>query len=339
LQLLISDVFRNGFLTRTDLNPSYSSVLYRSITSYDYLTVSVAESTWLTLTAESASKQERPNITDLIERKNRFETHEYTAEKIIHLANSTLEKMSPPNCMLAYGRVVQPSRGDLIILVGESGLNRNRSTSVHRYSTSERLRHPYLGINETVQYGRPFCPLACFTGMCNEIERTREPGQGHRPLHSCEEDSSLYRSDNRDLDTCLKVVPQIRASEIPWLPSSGPVEYCLSKQAQELCQLRFNNHLAWIVCFINILKLVILISVFLYSKEDPLLTIGDAIKSFLISPDITTKSFGLVSKFELQSWISGFPDTSFRYLQTYEGRRARWFHSAGASRSIATLFP
>ncbi|KAF4633179.1 hypothetical protein G7Y89_g4941 [Cudoniella acicularis] len=82
------------------------------------------------------------------------------------------------------------------------------------------------------------------------------------------------------------------------------VSYCLSKPAVEHCKLQFSLVLMIIVMISNVLKIVCMIGALFASKAPPLVTIGDAIASFLTVPDDATKGRCMVSKSEF-SWSPG----------------------------------
>ncbi|KAF9066200.1 hypothetical protein BDP27DRAFT_1365818 [Rhodocollybia butyracea] len=77
---------------------------------------------------------------------------------------------------------------------------------------------------------------------------------------------------------------------------SAQVDYCLSSTASPRCQLRFNLPLLTIVVALNAIKVVCMAIVATKMKDHPLVTIGDAIASFIDNPSSETKGMCLVSQ-------------------------------------------
>lgn len=104
-------------------------------------------------------------------------------------------------------------------------------------------------------------------------------------------------------DSCSTQWQSIDAAN--WSPFGNQIEYCLSGNVNQLCRLQFNETLAIIVIVFNAIKVLTLIYVFFAVKENPLLTMGDAVASFLKRPDDTTRGLCLVSKRSIKQWSAG----------------------------------
>lgn len=124
-----------------------------------------------------------------------------------------------------------------------------------------------------------------------------------------------------------------------------PVSYCLSKKMDHTCKIEYAYTAGIWVCVANVIKLCCFIGVyFLFkkytqagqesSKDQLLVTTGDAIASFLADPDPYTFNMSLVAKRDFQNgiwklrffqitpiaWIDRGDCSRFRAI----GRR-RWF--------------
>ncbi|KAF2105458.1 hypothetical protein BDV96DRAFT_560385 [Lophiotrema nucula] len=98
----------------------------------------------------------------------------------------------------------------------------------------------------------------------------------------------------------------------PWLqelkaqPSSWtvlplrPIKYCLSEKLPEQCKVLSNAYLALTTIVINATAACIMLFMVLRVYEDPLMTIGDAISSYLEYPDQATEGMCLVSKDDMK---------------------------------------
>lgn len=74
------------------------------------------------------------------------------------------------------------------------------------------------------------------------------------------------------------------------------IQYCLAEKAQQYCKLKYSLPLITIVIAVNLIKTAILLIVWIKLQNAPILTIGDAIASFLRCPDPHSESSCLLSK-------------------------------------------
>ena len=77
---------------------------------------------------------------------------------------------------------------------------------------------------------------------------------------------------------------------------NGAIEYCLSERVQERCQLQFSITIMVIVIIANFLKLLCMLYTVRSHSVPTLVTVGDAIASFLQDPDPTTVGHCTLSK-------------------------------------------
>jgi hypothetical protein len=99
--------------------------------------------------------------------------------------------------------------------------------------------------------------------------------------------------------------PPCSASQVDttdWKPYGTKTEYCLSEVLEQRCKVQLTPNLAYIVCAFNLIKAVVLIYTFFLVKENPLMTIGDAIASFLRRKDYSTKNHCLMGKADVRDW-------------------------------------
>jgi hypothetical protein len=74
-----------------------------------------------------------------------------------------------------------------------------------------------------------------------------------------------------------------------------PVDYCLSEKSEPRCKVQFTRTIAIVVTVLNFLKAILIFYTALGTKENPLLTMGDAVASFLERKDETTRGMCLLS--------------------------------------------
>jgi hypothetical protein len=110
-----------------------------------------------------------------------------------------------------------------------------------------------------------------------------------------------------------------------WKPFGSKVNYCLSEVLEQRCKIQLTPNLAYVVCTINLLKTVILIYTYFLVRENPLMTMGDAVASFLTKRDHTTTGHCLMGKDEVQAWANppgGVPKKP--EPKSLDRKRKRW---------------
>ena len=106
-----------------------------------------------------------------------------------------------------------------------------------------------------------------------------------------------------------------------------PIQYCLSQPVEGYCTLQFSFLIITIVIVCNIMKLACMMMLLLRQQAKPLVTLGDAVESFLATPDPTTEDMCLADKRE----FSAKKPWSAR-RDSYEPKQLRWFASASWKR-------
>ncbi|KAH7129593.1 hypothetical protein B0J13DRAFT_139639 [Dactylonectria estremocensis] len=94
---------------------------------------------------------------------------------------------------------------------------------------------------------------------------------------------------------CRGLLPTIKKEADNWAPFYDRVQYCLSKRVDQHCRLNFSPYLVAIVLVSNALKAAVLLYTALRPPEEPLFVLGDAIQSFLSSPDAHSSDSCLAS--------------------------------------------
>ena len=119
------------------------------------------------------------------------------------------------------------------------------------------------------------------------------------PWNSLYYDYYLWICSTLPYDTqCDAVIGQIKASATDWTVSSGPAypaKYCLSKKIDSQCKVRWNFSIAGFVTAVNLLKTLIIFYTAFGITESPLMTVGDAVSSFLEREDKSTTNMCLTS--------------------------------------------
>lgn len=100
------------------------------------------------------------------------------------------------------------------------------------------------------------------------------------------------------------------------------VDYCLSRRVKEECRLQFSLALLIVVIMSNFVKAVCMIVIVYRHDDTPLITLGDAIASFLDDPDSTTQGncVALQDSFQRRKWP--------QRPRPWATKRAYWFSSS-----------
>ena len=88
---------------------------------------------------------------------------------------------------------------------------------------------------------------------------------------------------------------QKKASEPTWTLRDNEIDYCLVRYAPQRCALDLSVHLMITVIICNGVKLICFMCCLTLRDFEPLVTVGDAIVSFMERPDPTTEGLGCVS--------------------------------------------
>ncbi|KUJ12911.1 uncharacterized protein LY89DRAFT_721741 [Mollisia scopiformis] len=127
---------------------------------------------------------------------------------------------------------------------------------------------------------------------------------------------------------CTTAVAKAAASSpTGWIVANHRISYCMVELVEEECQLNFSLSIMLIVIAFNVLKACLMILTALKINEPTLVTIGDAIASFLQEPDPTTEGLCLSNKIDFQNkkW-------ALRTPKQWKPKKHFWFRPASVKR-------
>ncbi|KAK7746493.1 hypothetical protein SLS53_002452 [Cytospora paraplurivora] len=107
-----------------------------------------------------------------------------------------------------------------------------------------------------------------------------------------------------------------------------PVGFCLaqhSETSEEICTVQLSIFLFVAVLALNLITLLIAASTLVLQRFEPLVTLGDAITSFLRDPDPTTRTNCLLTKQNLRTGMGGWGFSEGKYWTPK--RDHMWFRS------------
>lgn len=182
-----------------------------------------------------------------------------------------LDRLSVARCLDLYRDAFQSSRGNLLIVIEEPE-ERLSEDDIQFHKDAKAFMS---NSNEDIPQGIP----QPFEWMCQR--------------------ETVY-----DTHTCEDWLVDFKATPGNWTPFQSAVNECYSQRTDEHCKLKFSNLLCWVVVAVNLLKAALMLLVAFGRGESPLLTVGDAVASFLEHTDETTRGMCLKTKrdFYIGDW-------------------------------------
>ena len=122
----------------------------------------------------------------------------------------------------------------------------------------------------------------------------------------------------------------IETTEIPG--KTIYVQHCLSQPEKEHCELQFSLTIMIVVLICNLIKTVCMGTMAWKQNAEPLVTLGDAIASFLDRPDTTTRGNCIIGKTQ-------FKDNKFWDWSPckWNPTNLRWFRAASSRRWVVCI--
>lgn len=118
-----------------------------------------------------------------------------------------------------------------------------------------------------------------------------------------------------------------------WNVDGRLISYCMVEEVEEKCKLSFSVGIMIVVIVANATKSAIMIFTFLRLKGPTLVTIGDAVASFLEIPDPTTAGLCLSTRKSIKKESLGQARNS-NSTQWFP-KRHLWYHAASKTRWLS----
>ena len=237
----------------------------------------------------------------------------------MRLNNGTFTELTARECMDAYSQNFITSRGGLLIVL-DIPENESNKTNVTVPAVFDRA---------SSWSGSQFCEADRFAWVCDQ-----------NGLNIC--GSSVRSFDplrpgyaNPNAISCDRQLDPIQNNAKNWRPlvEEYPVARCLSEEVPQECKLQASIHLMSVVLFLNFIKAIIMYLATRWMRGVPLLTLGDAIASYLDRPDPSTKNMCLVTRKEATHEVVWLGKVSER-PRLYDEKKQRWHAGSGKIRQI-----
>ncbi|KAF6824089.1 hypothetical protein CPLU01_11018, partial [Colletotrichum plurivorum] len=131
---------------------------------------------------------------------------------------------------------------------------------------------------------------------------------------------------------CDEIIKKFKDAPGDWKPAGFPLKELYSQRTEEHCKLLFSRSLCWLITSLNLLKCVLMLFVAFGTDEElPLLTLGDAVASFMEEEDMFTENMCLASKSQAgtKNWD--------KIALPYEAKSRRKFAAASRIRWITCV--
>ena len=162
-------------------------------------------------------------------------------------------------------------------------------------------------------------------------------------LRNCDPSGVIANPKNWSIDIS-DAIPNYFTSTTPDNEADGPVfeplisflngtriQYCLSQPVEEHCKLQFSLAIMIVVIVCNLIKTSCMGMIAWKQDPEPLVTLGDAIASFLERPDVTSRGNCIVGK-----TLFEHSRTWGLHLSRWDPRRLRWFRAASQRRWLVS---
>ena len=210
---------------------------------------------------------------------------------------SSLTKLGNKACVEVYRAPTISTNSDVLLVTTHS----NHTNSLLYYSLHHEssLLVPTDGI----------CTWGFYGTTCNLSEVTSNPQNWS---------ASIPHVTGHLFDSPLP-------TQMPLIETN--IQYCLSKRVGEHCTLQFSLAIMIVVITCNMLKTICMSIIAWKQDPEPLVTLGDAIASFLDRPDVKTEGSCIAGKNQFEdsrSW--GL------LLSRWDLKQMRWFRAASRRR-------
>ena len=212
---------------------------------------------------------------------------------------NTWERLSNEDCIKAYAQTYITGRADVVAI-----------------SSAANASVPLQLADEVTQFTTTG-DIASW--ICSSFQsRTCDIGALSR-------DASNWRLD--DIYTVYE------DGEIKQTTAQYPIDYCLSQLIEQKCSIQLSVIVMVIVILCNTFKVCCMVGMLQVIGKTPLVTLGDAVESFIVEKDATTVNMCLASRkdFSKKKWGQ---DT-----KTWQPRHHFWFASVSLKRWLICTVP
>ncbi|MCJ1283445.1 hypothetical protein MMC26_002774 [Xylographa opegraphella] len=152
----------------------------------------------------------------------------------------------------------------------------------------------------------------------------------------CAPDAYSWICGDECLVPCQYRLQNVLSNVNNWQPYGMNIDHCLSQTTEEHCKLQFSLYLIVIVIIFNFIKAILMAYLAFGLTASPMMTIGDAIASFLNDTDGSTKGCCLHSRREFEALVDDLDNSDgpkwVHGPRQWTMNRKRWFSASSKTR-------
>lgn len=172
-----------------------------------------------------------------------------------------------------------------------------------------------VAINELPPSGHLSKTYDPFAWICNDTETSSKTGVTDR--------------NSVGFVPCASMSAQLEQLANTWWKSGGyDISRCVAEDIEPDCHLHFSPHLMGPVLLMNIIKCLVAFYVAFRMVDKPLVTLGDAIESFVKHPDPSTQGMCLLTAQQAERTFTSNANHVEPMPQRYSSKRERWYKVA-----------
>ncbi|KAE8358689.1 hypothetical protein BDV27DRAFT_169261 [Aspergillus caelatus] len=229
---------------------------------------------------------------------------------------SSLTQMDPTRCISTYQAGLEGRSFNMLAVTKQSdALNQSKTFPPPRNTTLPVLAyfHPLDYPDQIEQWCSGMCQRwgkgnnstkFCFDENWDEAsvpfacQEHKVNGTDWEPNALSQTSSWMCHPDAILYGQCSGSAATTNATKWTILPEHYEIDHCLVTDANHTCQLLYSPIILYIAIACNAMKFSSILLCLLVSREPTLATIGDALDSFLRSPDMVSKGQCLLSKMD-----------------------------------------
>lgn len=221
--------------------------------------------------------------------------------------DNTLDRLSNAECINAYAEPIQSVRRNVLLVAADDKMPSPNTTAGGNSSDVYAINYFYAN-----QASKSNAAMNSYLWICSALNSLTKEYCSNLVdgIKSASED---WKVGSVSANTLGDPVTFMRNSPL------YPVDYCLSEKAEPRCKVQYALPIAILVTVLNLLKSILIFYTALGTKDDPLMTMGDAVASFLEKRDETTKGMCLLSMRNVKENRGYFPTGP----RTWRGKQRR----------------
>lgn len=209
----------------------------------------------------------------------------------------TWDRLENAACINAYATEFLSTRRDLVVVVVDDEVTENASV--------KRVEDYLFDFNQ--DFPGEFDP---YGWICDSNDGITLYG--------------FTQKENEREYHCSAKVSKVKANANRWRFDKWDIEYCLSEPVETKCSLNFSLPIIVVVMTCNVGKALIMFYVAFRVRDKPLITVGDAINSFLSDNDPSTAGMCLANKESIKAAAEPITYCENPRDFTYENPYLRW---------------